>query len=75
MKNKIVAAFILLIFIPSVKALCANTFVSFSAGDIMLNAENNVTIFVDNNDCKGVLTAAKILPQTSTRCAARPQTS
>lgn len=61
MKNKIVAAFILLIFIPSVKALCANTFVSFSAGDIMLNAENNVTIFVDNNDCKGVLTAAKNL--------------
>lgn len=41
--------------------MCADTFVNFSAGDMMLNADNKVTIYVDQNDCKGVLTAAKNL--------------
>lgn len=61
MKNKIITALILFVFFSASKALCANSFISFSAGDILLNDNNEVAIYVDNNDCKGVLTAAKNL--------------
>lgn len=59
MKNKVVTAFVFFIFFASLKAFSANSFISFSAGDMLLNQNNEVTIFVDQNDCKGVMTAVR----------------
>lgn len=59
MKNKVVTAFVFFIFFASLKAFSANSFISFSAGDMLLNQNNEVNIFVDQNDCKGVMTAVR----------------
>lgn len=39
----------------------ADNFVSFSGGDLLLNKDNTIGVFVDANDCRGVMRAAKTL--------------
>ena len=51
---------LLLLCLFSTVASAAPCFVSFDSGDLLLNT-NNLRIYVDDNDCKGVAIAARSL--------------
>ena len=47
--------------LASMSLSAADRFVSFQQGDLLLNAGNQVNIYMDSNDCKGVSYAAQAL--------------
>lgn len=51
----------LMAFAAVVTASAADRFVSFQGGDILLNPDKSLSIYVDANDCRGVMRAAKSL--------------
>ena len=53
---KHISLIIVLLVLPFIviKMNAAERFVDFNSGDILLNDNNRVTIYIDDNDCKGV---------------------
>lgn len=47
--------------LSTISMSAANRFVNFKQGDLLLNANNRVEIYMDTNDCKGVSYAAHAL--------------
>lgn len=47
--------------LPTLGASAADRFVSFHQGDLLINPENKVSIYMDANDCRGVSYAANAL--------------
>lgn len=47
--------------LSSLSLSAADKFVSFHQGDLLLNANNRVQIYLDNNDCRGVSYAVQAL--------------
>lgn len=47
--------------LSSLSLSAADKFVSFHQGDLLLNADNRVQIYLDNNDCRGVSYAVQAL--------------
>ena len=47
--------------LSSLSLSAADKFVSFHQGDLLLNADNQVHIYLDHNDCRGVSYAAQAL--------------
>lgn len=50
----------------------ADKFVSFHQGDLLLNADNQVQIYLDNNDCRGVSYAAQALVKDIQKVSGSP---
>ena len=59
-KNKKIF-FVSMALLSSVGMSAADQFVSFQKGDLLINRDNKVEIYMDANDCKGVNYAAKAL--------------
>ena len=55
------SVFLGMALLSSLSLSAADKFVSFHQGDLLLNADNRVQIYLDNNDCRGVNYAAKAL--------------
>lgn len=49
--------------LSTISMSAADRFVDFKQGDLLLNANNRVEIYMDTNDCKGVSYAAHALLQ------------
>lgn len=47
--------------LSTISMSAADRFVNFKQGDLLLNANNRVEIYMDANDCKGVSYAAHAL--------------
>lgn len=47
--------------LTTISMSAADRFVNFKQGDLLLNANNRVEIYMDTNDCKGVSYAAHAL--------------
>lgn len=47
--------------LSTISMSAADRFVNFKQGDLLLNANNRVEIYMDTNDCKGVSYAAHVL--------------
>lgn len=47
--------------LSTISMSAADRFVNFKQGDLLLNANNRVEIYMDTNDCKGVSYAAHAL--------------
>ena len=47
--------------LSTISMSAADRFVDFKQGDLLLNANNRVEIYMDTNDCKGVSYAAHAL--------------
>lgn len=47
--------------LSTISMSAADRFVNFEQGDLLLNANNRVEIYMDTNDCKGVSYAAHAL--------------
>ena len=54
----ITAATLLIMLFTTPQAWAAEPFVNFNSGDFLLNENNKITIYVDNNDLKGISRAA-----------------
>lgn len=50
-----------LALVASLGTHAADRFTSFQKGDLLINADNQVVIYMDDNDCKGVSYAVKAL--------------
>ena len=59
-KNKKIF-FVSMALLSSLGMSAANQFVSFQKGDLLINRDNKVEIYMDANDCKGVSYAANAL--------------
>ena len=59
-KNKKIF-FVSMALLSSLGMSAADQFVSFQKGDLLINRENKVEIYIDANDCKGVSYAANAL--------------
>lgn len=59
-KNKKIF-FVSMALLSSLGMSAADQFVSFQKGDLLINRDNNVEIYMDANDCKGVSYAANAL--------------
>ena len=58
--------------LSSLSLSAADKFVSFHQGDLLLNADNRVQIYLDNNDCRGVNYAAKALVKDIQKVSGSP---
>ena len=58
--------------LSSLSLSAADKFVSFHQGDLLLNADNQVQIYLDNNDCRGVSYAAKALVKDIQKVSGSP---
>ena len=58
--------------LSSLSLFAADKFVSFHQGDLLLNADNRVQIYLDNNDCRGVNYAAKALVKDIQKVSGSP---
>ena len=47
--------------LSSLSLSAADKFVSFHQGDLLLNADNQIDIYLDHNDCRGVSYAVQAL--------------
>ena len=59
-KNKKIF-FVSMALLSSLGMSAADQFVSFQKGDLLINRDNKVEIYMDANDCKGVSYAANAL--------------
>ncbi len=74
MKNYCLFQLLLLFVLPTAVS-AAPQFVSFDNGDLLLNV-NDMKIYVDDNDCKGVAIAARNLAEDFARvCGQKPAVS
>lgn len=55
------SVFLGMALLSSLSLSAADKFVSFHQGDLLLNANNRVQIYLDNNDCRGVSYAVQAL--------------
>lgn len=55
------SVFLGMALLSSLSLSAADKFVSFHQGDLLLNADNRVQIYLDNNDCRGVSYAVQAL--------------
>lgn len=53
--------FLSMALLSSLSLSAADKFVSFQQGDLLLNADNQVQIYLDHNDCRGVSYAVQAL--------------
>ena len=58
--------------LSSLSLSAADKFVSFHQGDLLLNANNQVHIYLDHNDCRGVSYAAKALVKDIQKVSGSP---
>ena len=58
--------------LSSLSLSAADKFVSFHQGDLLLNANNQVHIYLDHNDCRGVNYAAKALVKDIQKVSGSP---
>lgn len=54
--------------LSTISMSAADRFVNFKQGDLLLNANNRVEIYMDTNDCKGVSYAAHALLKDIKKC-------
>lgn len=64
--------FLSMALLSSLSLSAADKFVSFHQGDLLLNANNQVQIYLDNNDCRGVNYAAKALVKDIQKVSGSP---
>ena len=64
--------FLSMALISSLSLSAADKFVSFQQGDLLLNADNQVQIYLDHNDCRGVKYAAKALVKDIQKVSGSP---
>ena len=64
--------FLSMALLSSLSLSAADKFVSFHQGDLLLNADNRVQIYLDNNDCRGVNYAAKALVKDIQKVSGSP---
>ena len=50
-----------MLVLPTLSVSAADRFVSFHQGDLLINAQNKVSIYMDANDCRGVSYAVNAL--------------
>ena len=55
------SVFLGMALLSSLSLSAADKFVSFHQGDLLLNANNQIDIYLDNNDCRGVSYAVQAL--------------
>ena len=53
--------FLSMALLSSLSLSAADKFVSFHQGDLLLNADNQIDIYLDHNDCRGVSYAVQAL--------------
>lgn len=58
--------------LSSLSLSAADKFVSFHQGDLLLNANNQIDIYLDHNDCRGVNYAAKALVKDIQKVSGSP---
>ena len=61
LNNKKKNFFLSMALLSSLSLSAADKFVSFQQGDLLLNADNQVQIYLDHNDCRGVSFAVQAL--------------
>lgn len=66
------SVFLGMALLSSLSLSAADKFVSFHQGDLLLNADNRVQIYLDNNDCRGVKYAAKALVKDIQKVSGSP---
>lgn len=66
------SVFLGMALLSSLSLSAADKFVSFHQGDLLLNADNRVQIYLDNNDCRGVNYAAKALVKDIQKVSGSP---
>lgn len=64
--------FLSMALLSSLSLSAADKFVSFHQGDLLLNADNRVQIYLDHNDCRGVSYAAKALVKDIQKVSGSP---
>ena len=72
LNNKKKIFFLSMALLSSLSLSAADKFVSFHQGDLLLNADNRVQIYLDNNDCRGVNYAAKALVKDIQKVSGSP---
>lgn len=72
LNNKKKNFFLSMALLSSLSLSAADKFVSFHQGDLLLNADNRVQIYLDNNDCRGVNYAAKALVKDIQKVSGSP---
>lgn len=72
LNNKKKIFFLSMALLSSLSLSAADKFVSFHQGDLLLNANNRVQIYLDNNDCRGVNYAAKALVKDIQKVSGSP---
>lgn len=61
LNNKKKNFFLSMALLSSLSLSAADKFVSFHQGDLLLNADNQIDIYLDHNDCRGVSYAVQAL--------------
>ena len=61
LNNKKKNFFLSMALLSSLSLSAADKFVSFHQGDLLLNANNQIDIYLDHNDCRGVSYAVQAL--------------